>query len=547
MIIINIREEDERMMKMASSKQVVSKCIVYISTFMMIVFISMSVAVTSMAAPGFGVSAPGSVDPNGTFTVSFGSGTEGQYTYSVSGGTLISAPDWVSGSGSLTVQAGGSGKVTVTVTAANVTTTDYQDIEPGTSKSVSVSVTTPQVTAPSTSDNGGSSSGTSNNNTPAPQDDRSRDNLLNALSIDGAEISPAFEAGVVDYTAEVWDVAEITIKASARDGKATVSGTGTQALRLGENPFDIIVTAENQTKKTYHLVVTLNEKPTVFMEYGGKKLGVVKNNTKVEALSSFDKCEVEIDGETVDGWYSTPLDMTILYMIDEDDTSGFYVYKEGAILSQIETVTIKEQDYFVFKLGEEEQKREGYVYEEIMLGEIPIMGWSFVAKGLENYKIIQLMNVDGVTNEYLYSVSEDTFILSPGLAPINDQDYETLAKEAETSADLAKTLQKDKDALIAQNEAQTVKVNILVIVVTILSLAIAIFIIYLALRNRKKKTGAVREGVLLDVLEDDEELDYDEELGRDEELESDEELEEDEKSEKIEVSTEADTLVYEIK
>jgi hypothetical protein len=48
-------------------------------------------------------------------------------------------------------------------------------------------------------------------------------------------------------------VTSITISATPEDSKAKVSGDGTKTLKVYTNTFNIVVTAENQTKRTYSL------------------------------------------------------------------------------------------------------------------------------------------------------------------------------------------------------------------------------------------------------------------------------------------------------
>ena len=82
----------------------------------------------------------------------------------------------------------------------------------------------------------------------------SGNNNLASLSLDKASIS--FSSGVTSYNVSVnSDVTSINIAATAQDPNASISGTGSKTLDYGNNTFNIVVTAENGSQKTYTVVV----------------------------------------------------------------------------------------------------------------------------------------------------------------------------------------------------------------------------------------------------------------------------------------------------
>jgi hypothetical protein len=78
-------------------------------------------------------------------------------------------------------------------------------------------------------------------------------NTLSGLSISGGTIS--FNASTTSYDVTI-DSASATISATATDSAATVTGTGTKTLNYGANTFNIVVTSEGGTTKTYTINVT---------------------------------------------------------------------------------------------------------------------------------------------------------------------------------------------------------------------------------------------------------------------------------------------------
>ncbi len=78
-------------------------------------------------------------------------------------------------------------------------------------------------------------------------------NTLSSLSISGGTIS--FNASTTSYNVTI-DSASATISATATDSAATVAGTGSKTLNYGANAFNIVVTSEAGTTKTYTINVT---------------------------------------------------------------------------------------------------------------------------------------------------------------------------------------------------------------------------------------------------------------------------------------------------
>ncbi len=78
-------------------------------------------------------------------------------------------------------------------------------------------------------------------------------NTLSSLSVSGATIN--FNANTLSYDVTI-DSQSTTINAVGVDSNSTVTGAGNKTLNYGKNTFNIIVTSESGTKKTYTINVT---------------------------------------------------------------------------------------------------------------------------------------------------------------------------------------------------------------------------------------------------------------------------------------------------
>ena len=99
-------------------------------------------------------------------------------------------------------------------------------------------------------------SGTSSNNKTTNTSKKSSNANLSNLGITPNDFK-GFKAQTTSYNVTVpTDVESVTIYANAQDSKAKITGVGKQNLQTGENKFDVIVTAEDGTTKTYTLNIT---------------------------------------------------------------------------------------------------------------------------------------------------------------------------------------------------------------------------------------------------------------------------------------------------
>lgn len=92
----------------------------------------------------------------------------------------------------------------------------------------------------------------------------SNDATLDNLTVSAGVLSPAFSSEITSYAVNVANsVSRLTITAANNHDAATVSGAGEKALNVGVNTFDVVVTAEDGTKKTYTIAVTRASAPPI--------------------------------------------------------------------------------------------------------------------------------------------------------------------------------------------------------------------------------------------------------------------------------------------
>ncbi len=378
---------------------------------MMTTFINLNLS--DVIAASFSVSASSSsVSPGGTFSVNISVGGAGRFSISASNGSVVSSA-FIDGSGSIKVTAGQSGKTTVTVTATDVTATDETPITG--SKSVSVSIKSQSNN--NTSGNSGSSTGgsssngntSSNSGTSQSTDNKSKDNNLASLSVSTGTLSPKFSASTTTYKVDLTsDVKKISISAKANDSKATVSGTGEHELKVGENNLTVTVKAENGSKKIYTISVYVTEKPTQFIKKGNQEYGILNDLSKADLPKGFEKTTLTVDGTEVTGLKNDKLKMTLLYLQDSEQKTGFYVYENNEIISEYKTISVNGKNYVVLEVNDEIKGIDNLKTGTIKIAETEMKCWTFEDQEHANYSVVYLMNDAGEKNLYSYESTEGT-------------------------------------------------------------------------------------------------------------------------------------------
>ena len=136
-------------------------------------------------------------------------------------------------------------------------------------------------------------------------------NYLSSLKVENYEFDSEFNKNKTDYEVYVpYTVEKVNIVATSEDNKASVSGTGEKQLTVGDNKISVVVTAENESKKTYtvnvirknanddttlsKVLVTDSSKKKVSLAYDEKTKTYTGNVSSEITFVSFDiKCSGE--------------------------------------------------------------------------------------------------------------------------------------------------------------------------------------------------------------------------------------------------------------
>ncbi len=225
---------------------------------LILLFIIIFLMICSVKVLGASISvtpSKSSVSPGESFSVNISaSGATGKVSISASNGSVSNNTLWLEPSGSITVTAGSSGSVKISVVAVDMSDNSGNEVSP--SGSATVSIVTKTVSSSGSS--GGYSGGNSSGTTTKPKEvEKSSDSSLKELTIKEGKISPEFKNDVKEYTLSVpYETSEVNVTATTTDSKATVEVKDNKDLKEGENVVTVNVTAEDGSTSRYIIKVT---------------------------------------------------------------------------------------------------------------------------------------------------------------------------------------------------------------------------------------------------------------------------------------------------
>ena len=159
---------------------------------------------------------------------------------------------------------------------------------------------------------------------------KSTNNYLSNISVNGYELDKKFNKETLDYSVNVEpDVEKIKINAQLADSSAKVTGTGEKEITVGTNKFEIVVTAENGSKRTYTLSVIKKDFDPIKVTVDGKEMTVIRKKNDLPKISDYftDK-KVSIKDDIVDGYYCENMDYTVIGLRD-DENSYLYIVRDN--------------------------------------------------------------------------------------------------------------------------------------------------------------------------------------------------------------------------
>lgn len=242
-------------------------------------------------------------------------------------------------------------------------------------------------------------------------DFRSGNNALSTLTVSAGTLTPAFDPAVTEYTLSLPQGTEkLTLTATPSDSNATVQGDGELTLQEGENTLPLVVTAENGDTKTYTVTAKVAQAPTLFLNFSGAKLGVVKDVEGVTPPTGFTAAEpVSQGGDTLPLWVDANGKHTLVYLVDEKGVAGFYLYsRTEGVLSPYLPLVCGGTTYIYTGIPSEKAAVPGLKAATVEAFSQTLSGWRYEDAALSDFVVLYLMDDGGQYGYYTYDTKNAT-------------------------------------------------------------------------------------------------------------------------------------------
>lgn len=250
----------------------------------------------------------------------------------------------------------------------------------------------------------------------------SKDNYLKSLSVEGYELSPAFDKDTTSYTVSVPDtVNEIKVSAAPNDSRSKVSGTGSIDLSEGTNKVEVVVTAQNGGIRTYTITVDVKDLNPIKVVANGKDYTVVKKQELLVAPTGFTLSSIKIDDIEVPAYTSELVSMYVVGLKDENANISMFAYdpetKTYSPYNELKghsVVLYPKAIEDVPKNFTKTTRKFGDIEYEILKSD-----------KVEGLYLVYGLNVEtGETGYYIYDEKTDSFVTYDAETSINNEDGE---------------------------------------------------------------------------------------------------------------------------
>jgi len=160
--------------------------------------------------------------------------------------------------------------------------------------------------------------------------EKSTDNNLKSLSIEGYEITPNFSKDITEYSVNVPEgTNSIKVLGEANSKYASVKGVGNINVIAGINKTSIVVKAENGNEKTYNLTINVIDENPINVNIAGSNYTVVKLRNDFNCPDSFEETEQVIENIPVPACVNKYINYILVGLKNAEGIIENYIFKDN--------------------------------------------------------------------------------------------------------------------------------------------------------------------------------------------------------------------------
>lgn len=322
----------------------------------------------------------------------------------------------------------------------------------------------------------------------------SGENTLSSLSVSPGTLEPAFDPATTNYTLSVpFEVTEITVSGTPSHQAATVAVSGS-ALAVGENPIEVVCTAQNGSRRVYTVTVTRqqSELAGVTATVGDKTYTVSHDPTLLTVPEGFTPSSLLLGEKKILAYLSPKGSLAICHLTSETESAWFLFDQTEQSFSPFVTLQSLAKNFVILTPPATASVPAGFIPCEITVGEMKYSAYKSSAVDLEHVFLVYAMNQEGDLGFYYYDEQNGTFLSH-------------FTTSAMTGAE--ETMGDDAEQKLSELERENNRLEIILLALALGAvLLLTGLILALALPKRnKKKIPEVREEAMSTLVMGDSE------------------------------------------
>ena len=239
--------------------------------------------------------------------------------------------------------------------------------------------------------------------------DPDSNNYLSSLSVEGYELTPAFDKDTLEYSVSVpSSIDKVTIAATKASGYASdPTGVGEKEVSEGSNKIEVTVKSETGVDRTYVININVEDKNPITIKIEDESYTVMKNLKDMKIPDGFQQESIKIKELDIPALVNKKLNMTLVGIKDSKGNKLLAVYNKDDTYQLFNQNSSKSLSLFIIK---PETILEGF-HE----GNITIQGMVYSClkhNEDENYIVIYAQDLStGEKKYYVYDVDTSSYIL----------------------------------------------------------------------------------------------------------------------------------------
>ncbi len=272
------------------------------------ILITLFLGIINVHAASYNISAYSNITRgNSTYLTISGNDVTGRFNITSSNPSVVSVSEdrvWIENNRySVRLSALSVGSATITVTPSGVSDSDGNYVSLPT-KTIRITVSLPR--------------------------EKSNDNNLKSLSIEGFDITPEFSKDIQAYNVVVpEETKKINVKASPNESHASIKGMGEIEVTSGINIVNVVVKSETGLEKIYTINVEVKDNNPIMVNLDNKEYSLVKIKENLPTPEGFTESKITINGYEIPAFENRVADLVLVGLKDALGEIALYSYSAG--------------------------------------------------------------------------------------------------------------------------------------------------------------------------------------------------------------------------